>query len=96
MIGKVHVKDNKVLFACCDKELLNKEIIYNDVKIKLSEKFYGLKEITTDFFLKNINDCTQANIFGKNACKLLLDKKLILKEQIIDVGGIPHIQIYKI
>jgi uncharacterized protein len=96
MIGKLHVNENKMLFACCDKELINKEIIFNETTIKLSEKFYGSKEITTEKVLENINKCTQANIFGKNVCELLIDNNLILKEQVLDVNGIPHVQIYKI
>ncbi len=92
----MHIGDNNKIFACCDKDLINKELKFNDASIKISENFYGSEEITIKNFLENINECTQANIFGKKACSILLDNKLILKEQIIDVSGTPHVQIYKI
>ncbi len=96
MIGKTHLSGSKMLFACCDKELINKEIKHNNTKIVISEKFYGTQEITKEEFLKNINCCSSANIFGKKACDLLLKNKVVLKEQIIYINNIPHTQIYKI
>ena len=96
MIGKMHIKDHTKLFACCDKELLNKTIVYNNTNIYFSSSFYGAKEISEKEFLYNIEECTTANIFGKESCNLLLKNKIILKEQIITIGKIQHTQIYKI
>jgi len=96
MIGKMHIKENQKLFACCDKDLLNKTIICEDIQVNLSSSFYGTKEISEKEFLSNIEECTSANIFGKEACNLLLKNKIILKEQIITIGKTPHTQIYKI
>ncbi len=95
MIGKIHVNETNILFACCDKEILNKEIKFNDTSIVISNKFYGTEELSEKEILKNIEECTQANVFGKKACALLLDKKIITKENIMDINGVPHVQIYK-
>ena len=92
----MHIKGNTKLFACCDKELLNKTIVYNNTPVYFSSSFYGTKEISEKAFLSNIEECTTANIFGKKACNLLLKNKIILKEQILTIDKTQHTQIYKI
>ena len=93
MIGKLH--DNKI-FACCDKELINSKITFDDFEIVISKFFYGDQKITEKEILENIDLCVSGNFFGKKICDLLVSKKLVPKEQIIYLGETPHIQIYKI
>lgn len=96
MIGKLHTyKDSKV-FACCDKELLKRKIVSNDLEVDISTDFFGEKEILKTDIINYLNECDSANIFGKKVCDFLLSKNLITKDQIIFIGEIPHIQIYKI
>jgi uncharacterized protein len=96
MIGKLHINGFNKLFACCDKELLNTKITFNDLEINISDKFYGTTNVSDKEVIKNIEECTQANIFGKKTCDLLLSKNIISKEQIVFIDDIPHVQIYKI
>lgn len=95
MIGKVHNQDGKKIFACCDKELIDKKLNHGDIEIHLSKSFYGLNPLTEKVFLEQINDCDCANVFGNRSCDILLKKKLITKDQIIYIDKIAHIQIYK-
>lgn len=96
MIGKIHITENTKIFACCDKELLDTKIKYNDIDIFISSSFFGKDSLTEKEILDNINDCDCANVFGNKICDLLLKEKLILKEQIIYLGKIAHAQIYKL
>lgn len=96
MIGKIHDLNGQKIFASCDKSLLEKKIITDDLEIHFSKSFYGEDEITLEEIIKNINECKSSNIFGKKICNLLLEKKIILKESIIYIDDIPHIQIYKL
>jgi hypothetical protein len=96
MIGKLHIYNSKKIFACCDKELINTTINYNDVDITFNSSFYGDQVISEDLFLEHIDNCNQANIFGKKACDILLVNNKIRKDQIIYINKIPHVQIYKI
>jgi uncharacterized protein len=95
MIGKVNFSSGKKIFASCDKELLEKRIKYQDFEIHLSKSFYGDKEITIEEIIENIKNSDSSNIFGKKICSLLIEKKIILKESIIHINDVPHIQIYK-
>ncbi|HRS42352.1 MAG TPA: DUF424 family protein [Candidatus Diapherotrites archaeon] len=96
MIGKVHNQNGKIIFACCDKELMDKTLKHGEIEIHLSKSFYGSEKITEKGFLEQINNCDCANVFGNRACDVLLKKKIITKGQIIHIDKIAHTQIYKI
>jgi len=96
MIGKLHIQENKKIFACCDKELLDTKLKFNDVDIFISSSFFGKDNLTLEQLFENIDECDCANIFGNKICEILLDKEIIIKEQIIYIEGIAHTQIYKI
>ncbi len=96
MIGKKHNIGGKSIFAACDRELLNKKIEYEDVIIDINESFFGNTEVTKEEIVKAIRDCDSANVFGTKVCNILITNKLILKENLIYIGDVPHTQIYKL
>jgi hypothetical protein len=96
MIGKLHIQENKKIFACCDKELLDTKLRFNDIDIIIHSSFFGKENLTKEQVLENIEECDCANIFGNNVCDLLLKNNLITKEQIIYIDKISHAQIYKL
>lgn len=96
MIGKVHNQNGTIIFACCDKELIDKKLKHGDIEIHLSKSFYGSEKITEKSFIEQINNCDCANVFGNRSCDILLKKKIITKDQIIHIAKIAHTQIYKI
>jgi hypothetical protein len=96
MIGKVHQSDGKIIFACCDKELLDKKIKYSDIEITISSSFYGTEKLNKEQILENISCCDCANIFGNKICDFLLSEKIITKEQVVYFDNIAHVQIYKL
>jgi uncharacterized protein len=96
MIGKIHKYAGQKIFACCDFELLEKNILFNDVKIHISSGFYGSTKLTKKEILDFVSEANQVNVFGKRVCDLLLSKNIITKEDVIYIENIPHIQIYKI
>ena len=96
MIGKKHISNGQIIFACCDDELLNTKISFENITIEINEGFYGITIMSQKEILKNINEADSINVFGKKTCSFLIDNKIISKEQIVYFGGIPHIQIYKL
>jgi len=96
MIGKVHSLSGKKIFACCDKELIDKKLNQKGLEIHISKSFYGTSAFTEKAFLEQVKECDQANIFGNKACDILIKEKIISKDQIIYIDKIAHIQIYKI
>jgi uncharacterized protein len=96
MIGKIHDVNDQKIFAACDKSLIEKRIITNDLEIYFSKSFYGEEELTIKQIIENIKVCTSSNIFGEKICSQLLENKIISKESIIYINKIPHIQIYNL
>jgi hypothetical protein len=50
MIGKVHNQNGRTIFACCDKELIDKKLNHGDIEIHLSRSFYGSSLLTEKEF----------------------------------------------
>jgi len=97
MIGKKHNLDNgKYLFACCDVELLGKEINCGDFAISITKKFYGSRKLVEKELLTAVECAESINAFGKKVCSILLKNKLVTDEQVIYINRVPHIQIYNI
>lgn len=96
MIGKIHTLSGQKIFACCDVELLDKRVSYNDITIHINSSFYGKEKIDEEQILNFVLEADQVNVFGKKICDFLLSKKIITKESIIYFNKIPHAQIYKL
>ena len=96
MIGKLHYQSGINILAICDKDLINKKLITDSFEIVISPAFFGEHPILEKDILELIDNCDSANIFGKKICNFLLKNNLILKEQIIHIDSVPHVQLYKI
>ena len=92
-IHKVY-KENDIVVAICDKELIGKELRKNPY-FKVNEKFYFEKDCNEEEAVDLLKSCTIANLVGKKIVELALKKKFITKENIILIGDIPHAQIVK-
>ncbi|MFH0906605.1 MAG: DUF424 family protein [archaeon] len=96
MIGKIHNLANKIIFAACDKELLNKTIKLNsEVEITINSSFYGTDLISKQTLIDNIAISESCNLIGEKVISILIKNKIINKSDIIYLDKIPHIQIYK-
>ncbi len=88
-----HEMNGRVVFALCDKELIGK--IIKDEKRIINLKDYA------EFYIGNDADLLgdhfeSINAVGKKSVNFLLKKGIIKRKNIVRVGGIPHVQVYKI
>jgi len=94
MIAKVHKNTNgQIILAICDKEILGKKFIQGDLQLDLTSDFYRGEEKTEEEILKIIKNAYILNIVGESSIKFALEHKLIDKERIIFVSGVPHAQL---
>jgi hypothetical protein len=96
MYFKLHKAENKTVFACCDKELIGKEILHGGITLKIDSSFYGKEKISEKKFLELINEADSANLLGEKAVKLALKNRLVSEKDVIRIKNIPHIQIFKV
>lgn len=85
------IKDH-IVVAICDKELLGKQVMFTELKIKISKHFYGGEIIDEKKAIHLMEKCTIGNLIGKRIIELAIEKKFIAKENIMLIGGIPHAQ----
>ena len=88
---KIHSIKGQSVIAICDKELLGKKI-GEKIKISVSEDFYGEELIDDEETSEILKRSAIFNLLGKNIIKLALEKKFIMKENIMFIGDIPHAQ----
>jgi len=93
---KVFKKENEVLLAICDPEILGKTFEEEELHIEVKRDFYHEKFVDENDVLSLIKNATIVNAVGKETINLLLKNKYIKKECVIEIKGVPHAQIITI
>ncbi len=86
----------EIVLAVCDKELLDKTLKGDNIKIKVNEHFYKGNVIDEDGVVKLMNAATIGNFIGEKIVNLAEKEGLVTKESILSIGGVPHAQFVKI
>ncbi len=96
---KIHNEYLRII-SICDKDLFNKEIEHNGLRIKIKEPFYGGEEYDIEKDLEKIKEILQdfdvINAIGKNSIELLKRLGIIRDVHVKYIKDIPHIQVYVI
>ena len=86
---KVHSTPRFETIACCDEKLLNKVFKQGNLKIEITERFYGgtLMQIeeAIDILLKS----SFFNIVGNNIIDLAITHGIVPKEGVQLINGVP-------
>lgn len=85
-----------IVVAICDEELLDKEIKFKELSIKVSKHFYGERLIDEVVAMRAMKKATIGNLIGKKIVELAEKNGFITKENIILINDIPHAQFVKI
>lgn len=92
MIIKVHPTPNGKLVAMCDSDILGKVFEEGDRQLDLSANFYQGEERAVEEVETLLKGCYMVNAVGKDSVGFLLKKKMIEKDNIQEVGGVPYAQ----
>ncbi len=89
---KIH-KSYRDVVAFCDSELLGKYFEEGKLQLNMKESFYKGDELTNEQAQEQMEDLAKEdvtfNIVGKKATEIALKAKIIEKEGIKTVSGIP-------
>jgi hypothetical protein len=87
-----------LVVAICDEKLLGKKIFMKkkNLRIEVSKKFYGGKQISEEMAVKLMGKATIGNLMGKEIVELASRNGFIMKENVIFIDGVPHAQFVKI
>ncbi len=96
MIAKVYEIDYRTIVAVCDKEHLGKEYSDGKLNFRVSEKFFGGKEISDEELVNLVRVADTVNAFGNKCTGILQREGLISENSVILIKGIKHAQLYKV
>jgi hypothetical protein len=86
---KIHIRDECETIACCDEELLNQVFIEGNLKIEISNRFFGGKLIRIKDAIDILKQASFFNIVGEKIIEKAIDCKLLPKKGIKFISGIP-------
>ncbi|HLC68107.1 MAG TPA: DUF424 family protein [archaeon] len=87
--------DDKLL-AVCDANILGKTFTEGDLTLHVSKDFYGEKKSDAAAVLKIAKKSTIINAVGNDIVQLLIDKKIVNEESVIQIGKVRHAQVVSI
>lgn len=95
---KKHVSNRDIVVAICDYELLGMRITDSDKKITIyvDPLFYQGELVTIEEAIEALKEATIANLIGKNIVEAVVRNGLVLRETVIEVAGVPHVQLINI
>ena len=95
IVAKMHRNSGQAILAACDIELLGKVLKgEGDISTKVSRTFFGEEEVSKDDFLIMLAQSSSANLFGEETIGYAMEAGYIDEECIIDIGGVPHAQLF--
>ena len=93
---KIHKSGGDTLVACCDKEILGQTFTDGELDIHISERFYGGEHLSSEEFIKILEQATIANIIGEKSVKAAVEAGLVDESSVASVCGLKHVQIFSI
>ncbi len=80
------------MVAVCDRRLLGKTFSEGGLRIEASELFYKGDMASEGAVAEALKEATIANLLGEKAVSCALKNGVIVKENIITIGDVPHAQ----
>lgn len=93
----MHETGQYTMVAMCDEELLGREVIHGKLKIRISNEFFGglLLDADSPEFDNILARADSITAFGRKSVEKLAKLFPSVSEAAVDVGGVPHVQIFK-
>ena len=94
---KLHAQGPDRVLAAADEDTLGKKYTGNGRVLDLVKfaSFYGEETITAEELQIHLSDCTSANLVGEHAVGTALKMGLAKNSQVVRIGPVPHLQLYR-
>ena len=90
---KIFKVGGNVLLAIADVSIIGKEYSEGDLQIEVKKDFYSEKTCSERDVTRLVNDATIVNAVGKDIISFLIRNKVIDKDNVLYISGIPHAQV---
>ncbi|TKJ24434.1 MAG: hypothetical protein CEE42_10775 [Promethearchaeota archaeon Loki_b31] len=86
---KIHRRNGIDTVACCDELLLNQIFIEGNLKIEISDRFFGGDLLSIDKAVELLKNASYFNIVGENITNKAIALKILSKEGVKKISNIP-------
>lgn len=90
MYCKTYSAENNTILACCDKEVLGKNLKEGNYEVSIDEDFYKGEEINEEKLAELLKEANNINLFGKKSVGVAVKQGLLSEKDIIKIEGIEH------
>ncbi len=92
---KIHKARDEILVALCDRAIIGKTFREGELKIRVTERFYGGTLVDLDDCDPFLKEATIANFVGEDSVSKAVELGLVKGENVMTVQGIPHAQMVR-
>jgi hypothetical protein len=92
---KVHRRGGDVLIAACDNDLIGRKLKEGELRLEVSDEFYGGDRGEEEMLLNRLAMATMANLVGENVCRIAVEHDFIERECVMTIEGVPHAQMVR-
>jgi hypothetical protein len=86
---KIHVQNEIETVAVCDEELLNQVLKKGNLRIEVSNQFFGGNLIKIDDAIDILKQSSYFNIVGEKIINKAIDCQILPKEGVRFINGVP-------
>ncbi|MFX1389672.1 MAG: DUF424 family protein [Promethearchaeota archaeon] len=86
---KIHIKDDIETIACCDEDLLNQVYKEGNLRIEISNRFFGGNLIDIEEAISILKHASFFNIVGEKIINECVACRLLPKEGVRSINGVP-------
>ncbi len=83
------------LIAACDEMLIGKTFRQGKMKLAIDAKFYGKKAVSIEEAVTILEPAEMMNLVGHEIVKAAVDRGLVHPAAVIQIAGIPHVQVLR-
>ncbi|MHC1679734.1 MAG: DUF424 domain-containing protein [Methanomassiliicoccales archaeon] len=92
---KVHRRGGDVLIAACDNDLIGRKLKEGELRLEVSDEFYGGDRGDEEMLLNRLRMATMANLVGEKVCRIAAEHDFIDGECVMTIEGVPHAQMVR-
>jgi len=86
---KIHIRDDCETVACCDEALLNNVYSEGNLRIEITDQFFGGRLINIEDAIAILKTASFFNIVGENIIEKAIECRILSKEGIRIINGVP-------
>lgn len=89
---RIHRQGREVLVAVSDAGLVGREFREGNMRLRVTEAFYGTDGADALEVVRQLAACTIANLVGVDAVTLAIRHGYVHPDNVLDIDGVPHAQ----